>query len=299
VICEFKEKQYEQPLNNELAWKGQVYIPGQVLENDIAIDAAIFSKNPKFWNLWNNRAMMKWKSGLRLRREFWDLAEETLKSDLFPKFKFNLFIQHKRPEHVSSRRGKEYPHWKRPYLRYDINEHQQIILHKLEQKTSSHAIVVYVCPAFWKRKELWMFINGKLVENSNFVKPSKLHGHQRYTFVRGGKDGHACSEPIKVEGLDILSEISRMRERSIEFENNVQFLNRLAMDIKMTIKELDETTREGFFAIERTFEYSQHELGTSVMTILAFNLFANTTWGIGYTIKEVNPRIQGVIDSPK
>jgi hypothetical protein len=162
-------------------------------------------------------------------------------------------------------------------------------LQKLEQKTLSHAIVVYACPAFWKRKELWMFIDGKLVENSNFVKPSNLQGHQRYTFVRGGKDGYACSEPIKVEGTDILTEISRMRERSMEFENNVQFLNRLARDIKMTIKELDETTREGFFAIERTFGYPQHELGASVMTIFTFNLFANTTWGIGYTVKESRP----------
>jgi hypothetical protein len=40
--------------------------------------------------------------------------------------------------------------------------------------------------------------------------------------------------------------------------------------------------KKGFFAIQRNMEYPQHELGGIIMTILAFNLFANTTWGICY-----------------
>jgi hypothetical protein len=52
-------------------------------------------------------------------------------------------------------------------------------------------------------------------------------------------------------------------------------------------------------------EYLQHELGGSIMTILAFNLFANTTWGICYENRKtplgnseyVDERIKGLIDS--
>jgi len=296
--CEFEEKEYEQPLNYELAWKRRVYSPGQVFENEIAIDAAIFSKNQKFWNLWANCGKMTWKSGTRLKRELWDIVEETWNSNRFPKFRFNLFIQHKRPEHISSPFGKEYYHWKHPYFRYNLTEHQQNTLDKLEQKVSSNAIVVYACPSFWRFKDLWRFIHGKLIENSNFVQPHRLRGHERYTFIRGGKDGEAFSEPAKIEGINFLTEIDRMFESSIEFKNNVQFVNMLAREIKKVIQELDERTRESYFSIQRAVGLPEHELGSSVLSILIFTYFTNTTWGIGYQInKEIDPRIQSLIDA--
>ena len=240
------------------------------------------------------------------RPELWDTAERILTSDMFPKFKCNIFIQCKRPESVSSPNGKEYWRWKQPYLRYDIEDHQQSVLQRLEEKISSYAVVVYACLSFWKIEDLWKLVENRLiVENSNFVQPRRLQGHERYTFIHGGKDGYACSEPKDVEGLDILNEIRRLLEQPIQFENNVQFLNRLARDIKEVIEELDETTRRGFFAVQRDMEYPEHDLGRSIMTIFAFNLFANTTWGIGYettTQGAVNEeyvqdgRIKGFVD---
>ena len=285
--CQFEEKQYEQLLNNELAEKERIYIPGQVLENDIAIDAALFSMNPRFWGLWNNQRKMRWKSGLRLRPEFWDIAEATLNSDMFPRFKCNLFIQHKRPEFVSSPNGREYYHWHQPYLKYDIDDHQQGILLNLEYKTIPHALVVYACPSFWERKDLWKFMNGKLIENSNFVRPNSLRGHEKYTFIRGGNYGFACSkQPEKIEEIFLLGDIGRMIEKQGPFQNNVHFLASLANDVSKVTEELDESSKEGFRAISKNIEYPEHKLGRSIMTILAFNLFANTTWGIGYEIRE-------------
>ena len=296
--CEFEEKEYEQPLNYELAWKRRVYSPGQAFENKIAIDAAIFSKNQKFWDLWANRGKLTWKSGTRLKQELWENVEETWTSSRFPKFRFNLFIQHKRPEHISSPFGKEYHRWKQPYFRYDLTEHQQITLDKLEQKVSSSAIVVYACPSFWRFKDLWRFVSGKLIENSNFVQPHRLRGHERYTFIRGGKNGQAFSEPVKIEGTDILTEIDRMFERSIEFKNNVQFVNLLAREIQEVIQELDEETRENYYSIRRAVGSPEHEFGNSILSILIFTYFTNTTWGIGYQPnKEIDPRIQGLIDT--
>lgn len=296
--CEFEEKEYEQPLNYELAWKRRVYSPGQVFENKIAIDAAVFSKNQKFWNLWSNCEKMTWKSGTRLKRELWDLVEETWNSDRFPKFKFNLFVQHKCPEHISSPAGNEYYYWKQPYFRYDLTSHQQNTLDILEQRVSSNAIVVYACPSFWRYRDLWRFIYGKLIENSNFVQPHRLRGHERYSFIRGGKNGQAFSEPAKIEGLDILAEIDRMFKRSIEFKTNVQFVNALAREVKKVLEEVEEETRRDYFAIERAIGLPEHELGRNVMTILIFALFTNTTWGMGYQIrKEINPRVQGMINA--
>lgn len=297
--CEFEEKQYEHPLNNELAWKGRIYNTGQVFENKIAIDAAIFSKSRKFWNLWSNPRKMKWRSGTRIKRELWNLVEETWNSDKFPKFKFNLFVQHKRPEYISSPSGNEYYYWKQPYFRYDLTEHQQNILDRLEQRVSSNAIVVYACPSFWRFRNLWKFINERvLIENSNFVQPHRLHGHERYSFIRGGKDGQAFSQPAKVEGVNILVEIDRMFTRPIKFENNVQFVNEIAKEIKKVIQESDERTKESYFVLQRAITLPEHELGRSLITILIFTYFTNTTWGIGYSInKKVDPRIQALIDA--
>jgi hypothetical protein len=123
-------------------------------------------------------------------------------------------------------------------------------------------------------------MNGKLIENSNFVKAHKLQGHQRYTFVQAGKDGFALSEPSNVEGMDLLKEIRRMLEEPTKFENDVQFLVALAKDITIVMKELGEKA-EGFYTIQKNMGASDHELGRSIKTILAFILFANTVWGIG------------------
>ncbi len=52
--CEFEEKSYEEPLNFELMLRGSLlFAPGQVLENKLGIDAALFSKNPVFWKFFN------------------------------------------------------------------------------------------------------------------------------------------------------------------------------------------------------------------------------------------------------
>jgi len=295
--CQFEEKQYEHPLNRELAWKRRIYNPGQVYEHKIAIDAAILSKNREFWALWNNNAKMTWKTGLILRPELWDLVKETLNSDVFPRFKFNLLVQHKRPEHISSPSGREYKYWKQPYFRYNLTEHQQDTLYKLEQRISSYAIIVYACPSFWKFSDLWKFINGKLVENSNFVQPHSLNGHYTYTFIKGGNVGQAFSEPAEIEGINILNEIDGMFRRSVKFDSNVQFVTTLAKEVKIVIRESDKKIRDGFFSFAESIRFPEHELGSSFMTIWIFNLITNTSWGIGYEIKETNSRVKGLIES--
>lgn len=300
--CEFEEKQYEEPLNHELSWKRRIwYTPGQVFEQRIGIDAAIFSKNPLFWALWNEER--KWKGGVILEPKLWSIAEKALNADTFPKFRFNLFIQHKRPEHIASAAGREYKHWLQPYFRYDITGHQQRTLCRLEQNTSLNAIVVYACPVFWKLKELWQFIRGKLVENSNFVRPYTLESHQRYTFIRGGNVGKAFSEPEEIESVRILGEIDKMFERRIAFENNTQFITTLARQIKVVIEESEREVRDSYFSMAENVRFPEHELGISVMTIMIFNFITNISWGIGYDIREKivtnerEARIKALIDS--
>jgi hypothetical protein len=302
--CEFEEKQYEQLMNSELAETGYIYPVGQVLESDLAIDAAMLPKKPDFWDMWGSLGVKRWRSGLRLRPDFWEDAEKELKSEMFPKFKCNLFIQYKRPEFIGSTNGREFSYWRQPYFRYDITQHQQKILSKLEEKTSSHALVTYACPSFHKLKDLWKFLKGKLlISNSNFVQPHILQKHERYSFAQSGVGGYACSEPRRIGRMDLLSEIQSLMGKS-EFENNIQFVHRLAHDVKTVIEELDETEREGFFAVLKIMDHPDHMLGIDISTILAFNIFANTTWGIGYEARHRQPaehygpngRVRGLVN---
>lgn len=119
----------------------------------------------------------------------------------FPPFRFNLFVQHKRPEFIGSHLGKERDHWERPYFRYDIDSNQQACLEKLETVAGNDALVTYACAAFHTSQELWDHTTRiTLIESSNFVRPADLIGHERYSFDLPGSTGLATSEPEIVEG---------------------------------------------------------------------------------------------------
>jgi len=289
--CEFEEKQYEQLMNYELAEKGQIYPAGQCLEKDLGIDAALFfSPSSFFWRRWNNLDTFVKKHGVKLSAALWDVAEDKLRSGKFPKFKCNLFIQYKRPERISSPNGKEYKRWKQPYFRYSIKEHQQDALSMLERRTAPHALVVYACASFSKIEDLWQHAErNALVQNSNFCQPHDLIGHYRYTFVQNMKNGHACSEPAEVEGIDLLHEMGKLLEKPAPFEDNVQFLVQLAKNIEVSIGDLRHETGIWFNLIKDAMTYPEHRLARSIATILAFNFSVNTSWEIGYENKLSSP----------
>jgi hypothetical protein len=307
--CKFEEKQYEQPLNYELAWRRNVIPAGQVFENSVAIDAAIFSRNPKFWDLWKTAGSTSaWRSGLILTPELWDNVERKLNEADFPKFKFNLLVQHKRPEYIKSRAGSEYSYWNQPYFRYDLEQDQQGILYTLEKRVSSEAIVVYACPSFWTKKELFKFMHGsKLVENSNFVQPSILQGHKRYAFVAAGNIGRPFSEPTETSSFNLLAEIDKRFQMNLAFDNNTQFLRKFAATVRATIKESGDRIQEDFLSVEKAIGLPEHEFGSAVVTVLTFAYFTATSWLIGYAIShaavannyEENGRIKAFVRNLK
>jgi len=283
--CEYEEKQYEQLMNYELAEKGRIYPAGQCLEKDIGIDAALFfSKNSKFWRKWNDSRSLNFRPGVNLSRKLWNIAERKLKSAAFPKFKCNLFIQYKRPESIKSPNGKQYPDWRHAYFRYKIRPHQQNTLAELERKTSPNAIVVYACASFSKIDALWKNAeNNHLVENSNFVPPHTLIGHHCYTFINGTNGGKACSEPVKVKGIELLNELNKLIEEIDNYEDNVQFMSVLAINLEKTIHDLEnQETARWFHSIKKNMDIAEHRLARSLATIFAFNFVTNTTWAIGY-----------------
>jgi hypothetical protein len=256
-------------------------MPTPYLESYVGIDASVYSENKSFWEIWN--APSNWKSGIALDPHLWDLTESIMKKHTFPKFKYNLFLQYKVPEYIlHSRRGIQHDYWKkRPFYRYDLEKHQQDILCSLEKKASKHALVVYACASFYE-----LVNSGQFIENSNYVEPHKVQGRSQYTFIQRGRNGCAFSEPVPVEGVDLLDRIQSMEKQQSSFEDNAQFIYSLEKDIQMVIKDLAEPLRKRLYFIRDSNRSPDHPLGAALVTILSFSLFANVTWAIGYQVND-------------
>jgi hypothetical protein len=281
MYAQFEEKQYEDALKIELVDKTSIYTPGQVFENDIGIDAALFSKNLIFWKLWPFGS--HFPSGDSLNAELWDILEENLKTNQFPKFKCNLFVQFKRPEYISSSRGKEYSFWNKPYFRYNIKTNQQDALCKLERNISSNSIVVYACSAFWEFDDLWNFkANSQLVEKSNFAKPRDLNNHQTYTYVSDGKDGKAFSQPEDINGIDIIECIESKFKSAENFENNADFIYSIDRSIMEVVEKLDKDYKMAFYSVSEKIKSPNNKLAKSIQNLAIFNHITNTNWFIVY-----------------
>ena len=197
-IAEFYEREYETIFNRQMTTLHEcVWTPGQVQEHILGFDAAFLSNSQLIFDLFPAGRFLP--IGIRPSSDNWqeifDIADRH-----FPPFCFNLFVQHKRPEFIGSRRGKERSYWKRPYFRYDIDSNQQACLEKLETVSSNDALVTYACAAFHKHQELWEHVTrSTVIQSSNFVRPADLKGHHRYSFDVPGSTGLATSEPEIVE----------------------------------------------------------------------------------------------------
>jgi hypothetical protein len=248
----FEEKQYESQMNIQLACElnlhKNLFVPGQVLENSLGFDVALFSCNRKFWKYfyrdWDYmfRYWYKyWRHGMDIDdlRDMNRVFEEIYNH--MPDTRYNLFIQYKRPKYRKSKKASEYWKWGRPYFRYKINEQQQKLLENLHNKVGNYGLVIYASPAFITQDEFWQNVNNKtLIENSNFCKAIELKGHYRYTYINGGRFGFAFSEPEEIKNIDLKKEINSLKESPKIIEgNNVDHIVSLANDLENIVKESD------------------------------------------------------------
>lgn len=242
--CEFGEKEYENRLNVQLG-NHNSWTPDPFFENLVGFDIATLCNNYDFWILWQKKR--KNRQGIYLDWKIWEAIKEQWAGRDFPPFKFNLFVQCKVPQYINRKNGSEYQNWNQPYFRYDLTDHQQDALVKLEKEVSSDGLVVYACPSFYQNMDLYSFWVNKLIKNSNFVQPRKLKGHTRYTFIQGGKNGKACSEVENIEGVNILSEIEKLLIQEGDSENNILFINKTAQKIRNTIEKLESIERKKYW----------------------------------------------------
>lgn len=288
MLAEFEEKQYEQHLNNSLLRdKRLLFPPGQVLESHLGFDAALFTVHPKFWRhfpfhyeefYWFWRKAPK---GARLPRELWKELGHML--DDLPKFKFNAFIQHKRPEYMSATRAAEWKSWESPYYRYRLIPHQQEALSRLEKIISKDGVVVYACPAFHKLNELWNVVKrDEIVDKSNFCQAGKLDGHKVFTFQKPGNSGIAHSEPEEIESYNLLGRLDELGQ-SEQSQSNIGHLKKLANTVHSVVSEVSKISKIYNHIVQSALaEEEDIPIKESMVKIYAFRFITNTDILIGY-----------------
>jgi hypothetical protein len=205
--AEFSERHYELAINIELVRdSNQYFVPSQVEEATGGYDIALVPALPPLWaSLTAGLPGIGPAGDPRLPRAT------------------SLFLQYKKPEHISNRRGKQST--KRaaalgsgsdvPYYRFKMPKDQLEVLLDLETTVSGRAAVCYAAGVFHRRADFYHHKETLTVaENSTFlpleevraellamgISPTGLTEDHCWTYDESGSDGLLCSESRRIEG---------------------------------------------------------------------------------------------------
>lgn len=293
-FCEFKECTFEQNLNRELSLNNMlIFSPSRNLERLLGFDAAIVSRDWRllrmFWRkgwLYDLFLMFIGVKGIELDNYFWKNISSEIKNAPI-KLKFNVFLQHKIPILIDKKSPRILNQWNvinKPYYRYKITKHQQIILEQLEKKFSSNAIILYSAPAFYSFQDMICFTcKRKIFDNSNFVEPSKLKNHSYYAYSSPGNFGYGFSEPEKIESYNIEKKINELKSKEVK-EDNIKFIFNTCKSIDEVVKEIGGKLNERYNFLKETSKVAGHRLAKCYNILLAFSYVSHISFGFGWSV---------------
>lgn len=228
----FEEKEYETAANIELSCGSSsnfVRSSGQVLEAIVGYDTvASVDPNHTIWRVLRTPR----PPGVMLLPAYFS-SKGTRVVGRIPQSSVNLILQYKRPEYLNSPKSKQWHFWNNEYFRFQVTEHQQKALARLERSIGTRGLVRYACPAFKESSELEIHqIGGNVLANSGFVSPNRLGVHKVWTYQKPGIFGipNHSGEPQKFESFrQILNETEDIASKSsISISNqNFDILNQM------------------------------------------------------------------------
>jgi|APLak6261702949_1056265.scaffolds.fasta_scaffold06043_1 hypothetical protein len=292
---EFEETEYEGPLYNQLLNGSlKLWTPGRRFERFFGIDAALFSNNIYFWNLF---AQITPINGVIIRNYNWNLLLRfinRLYKRPFPNYNTNVLIQSKRPKHRSGINPAYSIHGiKGQYWQFEITKHQQVILEQLEIHLGSNALVVYACPAFHTFDDLDKYTeNGQIVENSTFVRVGALANHSKWVYDKPGTKGLACSKIKEHSDISFNEMINKLRvenksENAANYTNFSNIINIICNDNKdnpiiRAFVRRNNTLKEILYFIKQDldnqFNDKYYNNFIDYMTFAQFVATLNTKW---------------------
>lgn len=279
---EFKEKTYEKYFSHEVARLTNVtFSPDQCDEALLGFDDAFWLQLPWIMRHAPFVRRRRWSqmTGVEIR-ELEHIGEELGRR--MPPFRFNLFVQYKRPVFLRTKGANEWKHWQCPYYRYSTTPHQQDILEKIEAKSNSRAATVYASPAFWKATELWTNVASEtIIENSNIASVGRLRGHEHYSYSSAGFQGKGHSETTDIASPELTDVIVRgLEQEGLLFNLHIKRTAKLILEAvrnsdsgaplfeqarsALGISELDDRS---FVSALATIEVFSDAFGTSYMAM--------------------------------
>ncbi|WEJ86185.1 hypothetical protein [Kluyvera intermedia] len=289
MLAKYEEKTYESYFNSELDKRSSIYFPfGQVQEGGIGADSAAMSQDIWLWKRFGCRSQPWLRfSGIDLMvvaEIMNDLIEGEIKN--IPSIKTNLLFQYKRPELITTAKGKEWSYWNQKYYRYPIYKEQQILLEKLDKRFGSKALILYASPAIYDINDLVEAkINGSIIEATNFCKVGKLKGHHRNTYIKSGNRSFACSEPEVLPHFDLLVNLAQLDDQMDDM-NTTAVLN-FTSELRRTVEE-DPYIGESFRALLMPYQEKELERFQFLYEYIAMGIFRDLT-GIQWLVS-VNSR---------
>ena len=277
---EFKEKTYEKYFGHELSLLTDVtYSPDQCDEAVLGFDEAFFMPESWFWRY--GPYVRHRRRGRLTGVQIEDFNRHgKLIADHLPPFKFNLFVQFKRPKFLASNGAKQWSDWRRSYYRYETTPHQQEALEELDAHSHGRAATIYASPAFWQASALWSIVKRKsVVAQSNIASVGKLKGHRHYTYAEPGCFGKGHSEAVDIEGETLVQIIERGIERNEPIPLN-QHLKKAALAITETVRQSDSASSI-FNQVQSARGYSDFDQNSLYDSIEVINAFSEA-FGVRY-----------------
>lgn len=289
IPSEFEEKEYEAPLYNQLECGTRlVWSPGQVFEEYIGVDRAIFLRDPVLWRHFGPYRNMP---GAFLHRYDWEFIWRRRRRRRLPNFRLNLFLQAKRcyyhshpPRHVRALmpRGRCW--------HFDMDLVQQDALVKVAERIGDRGVVAYAGPAFHRISELNAHtLRGSIVAHSTFPLVRNVIGHTAWFYSRPGGDGVANPDPSGIEGVgleDLLADYVRRVPVDLEHTASLE-LGALSGEISAALRaDVSEGHPRAALYFERVREAARiseefNEIGDSLrsfLEVMAFSSAFNVEW---------------------
>lgn len=250
-MSDFEESEFRGPLFNQLE-KGTnlLWEPGQVFEKTIGIDRASYCLHEYLWQLHGYSSCL---GGTILQgRPFNYIWPADKPSKILPDFKLNLFIQAKRSMYSSQSNIKLKPYITGSYWYFEVTEHQQLALEKLEKELSDDALVIYAAPLFHEQHQLYNHTsNQTIVNNSTFPKASTLKGHTKWYYDQPGIIGVANPDYEFINEENLINQLQLKRNEMGGFIRN-NSLNNLQIILK-AIQSVVESRSNDFQASRFAF----------------------------------------------
>lgn len=281
--AKFEEKTYESYFNNELDRRSEIYFPlGQVQEGSLGFDASSYSRNRRLWRKLGHPFWFHPHFGGLELREIADKMEDYLGVELdnVPEMKANLLFQYKRPEYITVSTGKEWSHWNKPYFRYDIYKEQQNLLIHIHNTFNSKVHVIYASPSIADVNEL-VKVRKDILNYSNFKNAVDLQGHKRNTYTKAGTHSVACSEPKKIENINILrflESIEPDNNSKIENSNNREFVIHFSSRMRGIVSEYPYLSQSFLELNEYYSEFEKYKLLYSFLIMYNYRLLTGNQW---------------------